>query len=265
MENKNKVISIVDFFVNTPPGKIEDVECSLIQSYSNKQRIVLPSLELHCDDKKCNGKRFFSSSSEVSLAYESEDNFFIKYVCKNCNSYFKIYSVYIQLKNHSLCSVYKYGEVPPFGPPLPSKLFSIIGPDKQLFLIGRRAENQGMGIGSFAYYRRVVENQRDRIFDEIIKALKKNSSSPELIEELENAKKETQFSKSLQSIKSAFPESLLISNHNPLTLLHSALSEGLHSKDENECLEMANSIRLILTELAERISNILKEQSILHS
>jgi hypothetical protein len=55
------------------------------------------------------------------------------------------------------------------------------------------------------------------------------------------------------------PESLLIQgHHNPLTLLHSALSKGLHAETDAACLEMAQSIRLVLAELAERLSAALK-------
>jgi hypothetical protein len=39
--------------------------------------------------------------------------------------------------------------------------------------MGRRAENQGMGIGAFAYYRRVVENQKNRIIAEIKRVAEK--------------------------------------------------------------------------------------------
>ena len=57
---------------------------------------------------------------------------------------------------------------PPFGPPTPARVITLIGPDKEYYLKGRRAENQGMGIGAFSYYRRVVENQKNRIIDEVI-------------------------------------------------------------------------------------------------
>ena len=36
---------------------------------------------------------------------------------------------------------------------------------------GRRCGNLGLGIGAFVYYRRVVENQKSRILDEIIKVI----------------------------------------------------------------------------------------------
>jgi hypothetical protein len=66
---------------------------------------------------------------------------------------------------------YKLGELPVYGPPTPARLISLIGPDREIFLKGRRCGNLGLGIGAFVYYRRVVENQKSRILDEIIKVI----------------------------------------------------------------------------------------------
>lgn len=49
------------------------------------------------------------------------------------------------------------------------------------------------------------------------------------------------------------PQTLLINGHNQLTLLHSALSEGLHDQTDEKCLELATSIRVVLTDLADRL------------
>jgi len=71
-----------------------------------------------------------------------------------------------------------------------------------------------------------------------------------------------QFSKAIDQVKSAIPQVLLIDGqHNPLTLLHTALSEGLHDHSDEECLEIAQDIRLVLTELAERASTALREEA----
>ena len=58
------------------------------------------------------------------------------------------------------------------------------------------------------------------------------------------------------------PQSLLIGGHyNPLTLLHKALSVGLHEQTDAYCLELAHDIRLVLGELAERLSSALKDEA----
>jgi hypothetical protein len=129
-----------------------------------------------------------------------------------------------------------------------------------LFLRGRRCENQGLGIGAFVYYRRVVEDQKNRILAEIIKVAQTISAPPEAIVALEGAQKEHQFSKAIDSVKDAIPQRLLIDGQNPLALLHAALSKGLHNRSDEMCLEVATDIRLILAELAELLGHALKDE-----
>jgi hypothetical protein len=146
------------------------------------------------------------------------------------------------------------------GAHIPSRVISLIGPDREEFLLGRRAESLGFGIGAFAYYRRVVENQKGRILSEIGRVAKRLEAPPEKLKLFEAAEKETQFTKALDILKSAIPKSLLIGGQNPLTLLYAPLSEGIHELTDEQCLELATSIRVVLTELADRISRALQDQ-----
>ena len=86
------------------------------------------------------------------------------------------------------------------------------------------------------------------------------SIPPEIIVALEGAQKEHQFSKAIDSVKDAIPQRLLINGQNPLTLLHAALSKGLHNHSDETCLELATDIRLILAELAELLGHALKDE-----
>lgn len=191
---------------------------------------------------------------------------FIHYECRNCQHTTKIYSVFAYTDGKGTGgSAVKFGEIPTFGPHVPSRVISLIGPDRDLFLKGRAAENQGLGIGAFAYYRRVLENQKGRIIRELGKAAKQLGASDEVVKRFEKAANETQFSTAIEDVKDAIPESLRIRGHNPLTLLHPALSEGLHKKTDAECLELAKDIRVVLTELADRISQALKDEAELTS
>ena len=153
----------------------------------------------------------------------------------------------------------KYGEKPPFGPPLPTRLSKIVGDDYDLLLKGRQTENQGLGIGAFAYYRRVVENRKDRLLTEIRKAAKRLNADEELLSSIDDAIKETRFSESLKLVKGAIPDGLKVHGHNPLTLLHDALSKGVHELSDEEALELAQSVRVVLTELVSNMANILKD------
>jgi hypothetical protein len=156
---------------------------------------------------------------------------------------------------------YKFGEFPHYGPPTPARLISLVGGNRELFLSGRRCENLGLGIGAFVYYRRVVESQKDRILKEIIRACETIGAQPAKIEMLKRALSETQFSNAMELVKDALPESLLIKGHNPLTMLHTALSIGLHNQTDAQCLQRAHDIRVVLVELAERLGEALKDEA----
>jgi hypothetical protein len=79
---------------------------------------------------------------------------------------------------------------------------------------------------------------------------------------LTTAKAETQFLKSVTFVRDAIPPSLLIDgHHNPLTLLHAALSTGLHEQTDERCLELAQGVRIVLSELAERLGQALKDKA----
>ena len=48
-------------------------------------------------------------------------------------------------------------------------------------------------------------------------------------------------------------------------LIVTALSEGMHAQTDEECLNIAQDIRIVLGELAERISQALKDEAELKS
>ena len=95
----------------------------------------------------------------------------------------------------------------------------------------------------------------------MIKVAERLGAEAALIADLKAAKQQTRFSTAIESIKHALPQALFISGHNPLTLLHSALSDGLHKRTDDECLAIAVSIRVLLSELAERIGQVLKDEA----
>jgi hypothetical protein len=265
-------IPFSEFLESIPPSTLTDISELTETKYRNPglppyYELLTPEIQLHCPDDACNGTRFFRCrTSAPTVKTDSFSFFYISYVCSNCRKTEKTFSLAARRdEDADSGACYKFGELPVYGPPTPSRLIKLIGPDRETFLKGRRCENQGLGIGAFVYYRRVVENQKNRIFDEIIKVADKLNVSPDIITALNAAKKETQFSKALASVKNAMPQALLINGHNPLTLLHSALSDGLHDQTDEHCLEIASSVRVVLGELSERLSQALKDEAELNN
>ena len=272
VKEETDAIPFSEFLESTPPSSLTNINAIAEGYYASggylKFKLLKPEIQLHCPDPACNGTRFFRCTTDhtIDVPDESFKFTYLNYVCSNCRKTEKVFS--LAIKHHEddpTGQCYKFGELPVYGPPTPSRLISLIGPDREMFLKGRRCENQGLGIGAFVYYRRVVENQKNRILDEVIKVSEKLGVDASIIHTLEQAKEETQFSKALSDVKDAIPQALLINGHNPLTLLHSALSDGLHDQSDEHCLEIASSIRVVLGELSERLAQALKDEAELNN
>ena len=224
-----------------------------------------PEIQLHCPHDSCNGVRFFryKDRQDIRLPLGDFRFFYMTFQCSNCQDTEKTFSLAVKLdeSSGSIGEIYKFGELPTYGPPVPARVIKLIGPDREMFLRGRRCENQGLGVGAFVYYRRVVENQKSRIISEILKVAERIGAPAEKLQLLRASITEVQFSAAMSSIRDAVPESLLINGHNPMTLIHSALSEGVHNQSDEECLDIASSIRVVLTELSERLSQALKDEA----
>ena len=264
-------MDLADFLTDIPPGTEQEIEDLFARNYSafkntSNLKVSEPDIKLYCDSDRCEGARYFQATSTATVAFTSfkkSEDVYLTYKCRNCRITIKTIALRVVQDDPETWDglAIKFGEMPPYGPPMPSRVINLIGPDRDMFLRGRRAENQGLGIGAFAYYRRVVENQKGRLVTKIGEVAARLGASDEAQNTFERAAEETQFSKAVEDVKSVMPPVLLIDGHNPLTLLHGALSEGLHANTEEECLEMAASIRVVLTELSERISIALRDEA----
>ena len=260
-------LGMAAFLTDVPPGQHRTVtDLAHRRNGAGGQKYAAfhaPPIVLYCSHSACQGDRVFrcaeihTSQIEVDHLYRS----FEVFLCSNCQRQVKTYAIEYVLRNGLQGDVVKLGEEPPFGPTLPSRLTSMAGGDRDLLIKGRRCESQGLGVGAFAYYRQVVEAQKDRILGEIEKVAQKVNHDDAAVEHIRAARKEQQFSRAIDMVKDAVPQSLLIDGHNPLTLLHSALSEGLHAQTDEECLESAHTIRLVLADLAERIAQVLRDEA----
>ena len=224
---------------------------------------------LYCGFKDCQNYTFFEFlfDSHLNLDLRRANENTVSFRCCNCKqSTYKFFleitsSVGSNADNNTDFQIQKIGQLPRHGKRIPNKASMIIGKERDLFFKGSISENQGLGIGAFSYYRRVLDSQKDKIFDEVIKVLKLTTGNETLTQELTDAKAETQFTKGVDKIKTALPDGLLIGGHNPLKLLYSALSEGLHSHTDEECLELAQDIKVVLFEFSERLDSALKESA----
>ena len=263
---KPKPIPFTTFLESIPPGAKRTISDLFTSSRRDPIGIPIwtvssPKIQLHCPTAAtCGGDRTF----EVYLGGEHHDgDIFLTYVCRNCKRCFKTYALQLireENQRDATGSAEKYGEMPVFGSPLPPRLISMAGADHELLLNGWRSESQSLGIGSFGYYRRVVEHQKDRILKEVRKAAERLGANEDLLSSLDRAKEETQFSKAINLVKNVLPDGLKVQGQDPLKLLHGVLSKGVHNLSDEECLERAQAVRIILTKLVSNIARVTTDE-----
>ncbi len=264
--------TIAEFLEKTPPNQLRQISDLVAPEYVGGQfgyytKLNTRTLQLYCTHASCTRTMNFRcidiSNDARHFMTDKVASFYITYQCSNCQIEQKVFSLAARI-----CRIgepkgecYKYGEFPPYGPHVPPKLVKLVGSERDTFIKGHRCEAQGLGIGAFTYYRRVVENKKNSILGEIV-TVSENMGVPEAkIKTLREAIKETRFSKALDLAKNVMPESLLIEGHNPMRLLYRALSKGVHELTDEECLVRASSVREILGELSERLSFLLKNKA----
>ena len=271
-----EVVPFEVFLAEFPPGREAHVSGAL---RAPDGKLLLPSIRLLCQDTSCGGVRVFDPRTPartgdgrgvggtVSGQYRPQ---MLHYVCRNCQASQKVFAVLAaripeahrpqDATAEPAARVLKIGEYPFFGPRVPTLVSKFLGPERDLFFKGMRAESQGMGIGAFAYYRRVVESQKERLLNQIRVTAERAGAPQDVLDRLDKAASEDQFSTSVKSAGDAVPSALYIRGQNPLLLLHSALSQGLHGETDEQCAQAARDVRFVLFELAERIERLLEEK-----
>ncbi len=204
--------TLEEFFLQTPPGslraiKTESLSWNLMEGQRSRYATALPELKLHCSSDKCEGYFWFRPSNAsyqenlLRLTIDEAENRFVRYICKSCESTRKIFAVWLRLPAEGKLLAYKFGEYPDYGPSLPARVLRLVQPDADLFKKGWKAEKMGFGICAFTYYRRIVENHKNELFDKFIEVAEEEHLATDKIDALRHARDHTQFSQSTEQLR----------------------------------------------------------------
>lgn len=221
--------------------------------------LITPDLQIYCPSKECQRLQWHMCTSKKANVPDGLSAAVVHYVCKNCEVSNHKISLLIN-KGDDMSEVYKFGEYPPFGPPIPQPLADVLGSALPMFEKGLRAESRSLGIGAFAYYRRVVEHIRDNLFNSILNVATTLHMDSGTIKKLSKSMDSWRFKPAVAAFENSdlIPQSLYIEGENPILLLYESLSKGVHNDDDSECLRRAVAIRTVLTDLAQRIHNAIQ-------
>ncbi|MGB7209052.1 MAG: hypothetical protein WBD27_10365 [Pyrinomonadaceae bacterium] len=266
-------IPFKEFLESYPLNSVQDITGYFAVFGVNNQYTekLTPELRLWCNGEECQGFRRFDGKwgmkSDIGIKEPSND--FLTYTCRDCKIKTRVFCIRsIFADDNGNGTAVKVGEFPELHIDLPSYLPTLLGDQYPYFVKGLKCEKIGCGIGAFSYYRRVIETQKGRLIEYISKVAKRLGASAaelaqldEVIEKLDKAASEDQFSRALSNINHLIPESLRIDGHNPLSLIHKALSIGIHESNDDTCLKIAHSIRILLQDLAIRIKDTLRDDT----
>lgn len=184
---------------------------------------------------------------ECSSCGESKQYFFIEFLMKAFRQQGE------GKKKISVCLyVKKVGQTPPWSIETDKVLEKLLGEHADYYKKGLICESQNYGIGAYAYLRRITEDIIDNLLDSISDLIEPGEKE-KYKKALEITKKTKRTEDKIDLVKNLLPPSLKPEGMNPLKTLHSALSVGIHSKTDEECMEQAEIIRNVLVFLVNQI------------
>ncbi len=222
--------------------------------------VAHPSIHVECPI--CKSEQTFNMSSSYPtdaggrLRQVQKEVVLLTYRCSGCGSFARNYL--IKFDPGGAC-ISKVGQEPPWDITPDPAVAKMLGPRVDYYKKALICESQGYGIGAFAYYRRIVEEVIEELLEEISDLLS-GEERERYLEALERVKKTTITEEKISLVKDLLPTILRPGGMNPLSTLHEVLSEGLHEKPDEKCIESAEQVREVLVFLVNQI-NVAKTTS----
>jgi hypothetical protein len=206
-----------------------------------------PPINMHCE--VCNSAQTFNMTNNIWEFHAfmnvpaADTKIRLLYECQSCRKFTRQFQIYV---SPDLDYFYKFGQYPEWEIKLDKNLEKTLGQHAKTFRKGLVCESQGYGIGAFAYFRRITEEIIDELLYSISDLIDVEHKDKYLAA-LEATKKTRVTQEKIDLVKDLLPSILRPNGVNPLGVLHSELSEGLHANADENCLENASHIKDILT------------------
>ncbi len=262
-EDPEKKVFTEELFEKFPLYKKMNID--ELPSSLNKVKVV--NINMYCNN--CNNIRTFnhslgwySSFQEYMSTTYTKINFEVftrdynediiircVYKCTSCKDFYRYFLLKI---DKDLSSVEKIGQYPPWDISIEKELKDILNKCEKYYKNGKICESQSYGIGAFAYYRRIIEEIIDYLLDRIPE-LMEGEEKENYQEALEQVKQTKITSKKIELVYDLLPPVLNPGEFNPLKTIHEKLSEGIHQKSDEDCLNDAQILRENLIFVVKKI------------
>ena len=205
-------------------------------------KVVPQHLSLFCDN--CNKDTFWETHIYAGL--NNKEGFTEKqYKCRNCGNRTVTYYFYWKKQQNNTTLFFKVGQYPELEERVSDTLKTALSAeDLKVYKNALRMRNFNLGIAAVAYMRRVVENRMSDMLEVLHEAARVHNAPPEVLSKHEEMMKEKRFSVRVDYAGDLLPESLRPKGQpNPMVILHELASDGLHTKTDEECVDIFDACR----------------------
>lgn len=215
----------------------------------------IPEARINIACPICKSSQTFTLRNKVTELVEWQncdpkgEIFRLQYCCTHCEKHLQYFYIRVDDKRETYMKV---GQHPAWQAKSDPEIERLLGEHSSLYKKGLICESQGYGIGAFGYYRRIVEEIIDQLLDEISDLIPTDELEA-YYAAVERTKETRVTQEKIELVKDLLPGILRPQGMNPLAQLHSALSEGLHAGSDEDCLDLAETIRSILIYLVNQI------------
>lgn len=172
------------------------------------------------------------------------------YQCSHCENFERVFYVAV---DQNLKWYMKVGQNPAWEVCSDPQIEKLLGTHATNYKKGLVCESQSYGIGAYGYYRRIVEEIIGELLEEIAQ-LMTGEELKVFSEALTRTKQTIVTQEKIELVKDLLPPILRPEGMNPLSVLHSSLSAGLHAESDEDCLEQAVIIREVLVFLVNQVA-----------
>ncbi len=194
-------------------------------------------------------------SPGTKIQYLQTGTSHLKFTCVSCRKSRREYHVE-QIVDGETIRLQKYGELPKKQLERNPVLQRFLKDDLENYEKAVVCFSHKYGVAAFAYFRRIVENNIDKLLDLVQEDAQSSSASTEVTSALAELKKHVPMKEKIKKANRALPEHLNPDGLNPLGKLYQVLSEAVHNFSEEECLNKAKitseCLAYLVSELASR-------------
>lgn len=220
-------------------------------------------LKLYCPDEDCRTIQVwetancpFASSNTTGIDAFSQ----VSYTCRNCKRSAVHYFLYFNL-NLLRGEIAKVGQWPPLSREADPIVVARWGKaDKLLYRDAMTFRNSNKGIAALPYLRRIIENHIHDVFDLIADAHQRKPLVGFDSDALARIRISHRFSEKLDFARDFLPGDLTPAGYpNPIGPLYELISDGLHQRTEEECVDIFDRCRAAFEFVVKKLTEAKRE------